>query len=237
MYEQDESRFASRVPHDLGILSAIFIGVYTTFAFWNVSASAQERTIVALGDSNTSGFGVGSQEAFPALLQDILRSHGQPVRVTNAGVPGDTFGGMLSRLDRSVPAGTNVVIVQGGYNDLVDGVPPSQTVANLKEILARLHARRIKTVLCGFFDPNWDAIGRRLAATYRATFVPGGACYDPGLLGPDQLHMSAAGHEVVAVRLARVVAHLGQQHFWGDTSEPIRHRARRSNITSDTSSP
>jgi lysophospholipase L1-like esterase len=65
---------------------------------------------------------------------------------------------MLSRLDRSVPAGTNVVIVQGGYNDLVDGVPPSQTVANLNEILARLHARHIKSVLCGFFDPNWDAI-------------------------------------------------------------------------------
>ena len=36
-------------------------------------ASAQEATIVTLGDSNTSGFGVGAQEAFPASLEAMLR--------------------------------------------------------------------------------------------------------------------------------------------------------------------
>ena len=36
-------------------------------------ASAQEATIVTLGDSNMSGFGVGAQEAFPASLEAMLR--------------------------------------------------------------------------------------------------------------------------------------------------------------------
>lgn len=168
-------------------------------------ASAQEATIVTLGDSNTSGFGVGAQEAFPARLEAMLRKRGQAVRVVNAGVPGDTFGGMLGRVDSSVPQGTRLAIVQGGYNDLVDGVPPDQTVADLRGILSNLHGRHIKTVLCGFFYKHWDGIGRKLAATYHATFVPGSTCYDPRHRGPDGLHMSEEGHEVVAARLARVL--------------------------------
>ena len=62
-------------------------------------ASAQEATIVTLGDSNTSGFGVGAQEAFPARLEAMLRRRGRAVHVVNAGVPGDTFGGMLGRVE------------------------------------------------------------------------------------------------------------------------------------------
>lgn len=168
-------------------------------------ATAAERTIVALGDSNTSGFGVDQQQAFPARLESILRSRGQAVRVVNAGVAGDTFGNMARRVDSSVPPNASLVIVQGGFNDLLFRVPPDQSAANLNAILARLRARRVKTVLCGFFRPDWDAIGRRLAATYHATFVPGSTCYDPGNRGLDRLHMSAAGHAVVAARLARVL--------------------------------
>lgn len=165
--------------------------------------SAQE-TIVALGDSNTAGFGVGPQDAYPTRLAAKLRmpNGGQ---VVNAGIFGDTLGGMASRIDTSVPQGTKLVIVQGGYNDLARGVPPDVSAANLEAILAQLHARHVKAVVCGFFDKNWDALGRKLATRYGATFVPGSTCYDPRYAGPDGLHMTAEGHEVVADRLARVV--------------------------------
>ena len=66
--------------------------------------------------------------------------------------------------------------------------------------------RRVPAVLCGFFDPKWDAVGRKLSAQYGATFVPGSTCYSPNHRGPDGLHMSAAGHTVVAQRLMPVVA-------------------------------
>jgi acyl-CoA thioesterase-1 len=174
------------------------------------AASAQE-IIVALGDSNTAGFGVSPLEAFPARLEALLRSRGQPVHVVNAGVLGDTFGGMLARIDLSVPPGTRLVIVQGGYNDLVNGVPPDASISNLNAILARLQARGIKTVLCGFFNKNWDTIGRRLSAAHRATFVPGSTCYDPRYVGLDGLHMTAVGHEVIAGRLSGVVQPAARQ--------------------------
>ena len=62
--------------------------------------------IVAIGASNTSGWGVGTQDAYPARLQALLRKKGIPANVINAGVLGDTTAGMLRRVDSAVPKGT-----------------------------------------------------------------------------------------------------------------------------------
>ena len=70
--------------------------------------------IVAIGASNTAGWGVGLENAYPAQLQALLRKRGIKANVTNAGIPGDVTAGMLRRLDSAVPAGTNVVILQPG---------------------------------------------------------------------------------------------------------------------------
>jgi len=181
-------------------------GLACMLAFTHITpASAQEATVVVLGDSNTQGYGVNPQDAFPARLEALLRRSGRAVRVVNAGVMGDTLGGLLARLDSQVPQGTRLVIVQGGFNDIDQDVPANVSAANMRAILARLQARGVKAVLCGFFDKKWDAIGRKFAAQYNAVFVPGTTCYDPNNKGPDELHMSAQGHAVVAARLARVV--------------------------------
>jgi acyl-CoA thioesterase I len=108
--------------------------------------------IVALGDSNTAGFGVGRENAFPARLEAMLRMSGYDVQVANAGISGDTLHGMLVRLDLYVPQGTRIVIVQGGYNDVMAGSSAAALLASINGILSRLAARRINTVLCGFYN-------------------------------------------------------------------------------------
>ena len=168
------------------------------------SAYAQSIRIVALGDSNTAGFGVARQEAFPAQLEALLRTIGYDAQVLNAGISGDTTSGMLARLDFAAPQGTQIVIVQGGHNDLQRGSSPAAIMANVEAILARLRARRTRVVLCGFYDQPWGAIARR----YGATFVSGGRCYDANYRGFDGLHMNATGHQVVAARLLPVVLRL-----------------------------
>jgi acyl-CoA thioesterase I len=161
--------------------------------------------IVALGDSNTAGFGVGPQNAFPARLQAMLRMSRYDVQVANAGISGDTMRGMLARLDVYVPQGTRIVIVQGGYNDVMAGSSADALLTSIKGILSRLAARRIKTVLCGFYNRGWDAVGRVLARNYGAQFVDGSVCYDFRYRGWDGLHMTATGHEVVAARMLPVI--------------------------------
>jgi acyl-CoA thioesterase-1 len=73
-------------------------------------ADAQTTRMVALGDSNTAGFGVAGHEAFPARLELMLRTIGADVQVTNAGISGDTTAGMLNRLDDVASAGTQIAL-------------------------------------------------------------------------------------------------------------------------------
>ena len=56
-------------------------------------------------------------------------------------------------------------------------------------------------MLCGFYNRGWDAVGRAVARNYGAIFVDGTVCYDSRYRGWDGLHMTAAGHQVVAGRL------------------------------------
>jgi acyl-CoA thioesterase-1 len=183
---------------------SIWLLVLSTLLFAG-SAYSQPALIVAIGDSNTAGFGVGRENAFPARLEAMLRMTGYDVEVSNAGISGDTLRGILARLDRYAPPRTRIVIVQGGYNDVWRGRSSATLVASIEAILSHLAARQTKTVLCGFHNQGWDAVGRALAERYGAVFVDGSACYDRRYRGLDLLHMTATGHQVVAARLLPVI--------------------------------
>ena len=81
--------------------------------------------IVALGASNTEGWGLSPEHAYPVRLQALLKAKGIDATVVNAGIAGDATGGMLGRLDSAVPAGTHMVILQPGTNDERMGSVPS----------------------------------------------------------------------------------------------------------------
>ena len=130
---------------------------------------AATLNIVAIGASNTSGFGVGEQNAYPAQLQALLRKKGIDARVTNAGVAGDVTAGMLSRLDGAVPKGTDIVILQPGANDLRFFGTKAARTANIAAMAQRLRARGIRVIV---YDPDpipsdwyqWDHIHFNAAA-------------------------------------------------------------------------
>ena len=117
-------------------------------------AGAAQVNIVALGASNTYGMGRGKNmggvspgQAYPAQLQALLKARGVDARVTNAGVPGDTTGGMLARLGSAVPTGTHIVILEPGRNDARRGISVGQRDSNVAEITHRLKARGITVIL------------------------------------------------------------------------------------------
>jgi acyl-CoA thioesterase-1 len=143
---------------------------------------AAALNIVAIGASNTSGFGVGAEAAYPAQLQVLLRKKGIQAKVTNAGVNGDTTSGMLRRLDNSVPKGTNLVILQPGGNDLRFGFSREQRAANVATMVKRLRARDIRVIV---YDPE----------TIPADFYQW-----------DHIHFNAAAHAKIAAKLANEIA-------------------------------
>ena len=186
------------------------------------SSSAAERpvNIVAFGDSLTAGYGLPANEAFPAQLQRALDSKGLTVNVVNAGVSGDTATGGLSRLDWSVPDGTDAVILELGANDALRGFDPGVTRKALDTMLRRLKERKISVLLCGMVAPPnlgaeygraFNSIYPDLAAQSGAILYPfflTGVAADPKLNQRDGLHPTAAGVAVIVDRILPQVEQL-----------------------------
>lgn len=105
--------------------------------------------LVAFGDSLTAGFGVAPGQAFPEVLQRVLRARGHDVEVINAGVSGETAEDGLERFDWSVPAGTDAMIMELGANDMLQGKPPGGAKAALSTMLAKAKAAKVATLLTG----------------------------------------------------------------------------------------
>ena len=185
-------------------------------------AAAADRpiTIVALGDSLTAGLGLPSQDAFPAKLQKALAAKGIPVTIADAGVSGDTTSGGLARLDWSVPAGTDGVILELGANDALRGLDPAVPRAAIDAILRRLKQRGIPVLLCGMLSPPnlgadyaraFNAIYPDLARTYDATLYPfflDGVAGQRRLNQADGLHPTAAGVDVIVAGILPKVEEL-----------------------------
>jgi acyl-CoA thioesterase-1 len=183
-------------------------------------AVERPTNIVAFGDSLTAGYGLAANEAFPVQLQRALDAKGLAVNVVNAGVSGDTSAGGLSRLDWSVPDGTDAVILELGANDALRGFDPEITRKALDTMLRRLKERKISVLLCGMVAPPnlgaeygraFNSIYPDLAAQTGAILYPfflAGVAADPKLNQRDGLHPTAAGVAVIVERILPQVEQL-----------------------------
>ena len=177
------------------------------------AAQDAEPVIVALGDSLTAGYGVAAHEAYPALLEAILRREGYRHRVVNAGVTGDTTAGGLRRVDWVLRAHPDVAIVALGSNDGLRGLSLAAMRENLERIVRRLREGGARVLLAGMrVPPNYGAdyaqgfaaafpaVARRTGATLMP-FLLEGVAAEPALNQADGIHPNAAGHRVMADRL------------------------------------
>ena len=188
-----------------------------------LAAPAQALTIAALGDSLTAGYGLAPQEGFTSQLQAWLRAHGQNVTIANAGVSGDTSAGGLTRLDWTLAPDVKALIVNLGANDMLRGIDPAQTRANLDAILKAASAKHLPILLVGIhatsnygpdYKTQFDAIYPALATHYKTIFFPDyfgpflAENPDPAAMGKylqgDHLHPNTAG-------VAKIIDSLGPQ--------------------------
>ena len=180
-------------------------------------AAPRPRTIVALGDSLTAGYGLPTAAAFPARLEQALTRRGYAVHIVNAGVSGDTVADGGARLDWSIAEGTDAVIVELGANDALRGLDPAVTRAGLQTILQRLRDQHIAILLAGMRAPpnlgadyawRFDPIFPELAAQFDAALYPfflEGVAGKPELNQPDGMHPNSAGVEVIVAGILPVV--------------------------------
>jgi acyl-CoA thioesterase-1 len=176
------------------------------------------KVVTVLGDSITAGLGLPAQAALPAQLHMALERLGAPNVVRGAGVSGDTSAGGAARMDFSIQPDTAVVVVALGGNDLLQGLDPKTTWANLDRILKRLKQRHMGAVLAGLHAPpelgrgyarDFDAVFAGLAKAHGVALYPdllAGVGRNRSLNQSDGIHPNARGAAIIARGLAPVVA-------------------------------
>lgn len=176
-------------------------------------AAAEERVLVALGDSLTAGHGLSPAESYPSLLQARLRAEGYPYRVVNAGVSGDTTAGALRRVDWVLRSRPDVVIVVIGANDGLRGQNLAAARANLDELVARLQGAGARVLIGGMrLPPNYGGpyateferlyaeVARQRGAALMPFFLDGVGAV-PALNQPDGIHPTAEGYRIIVERV------------------------------------
>lgn len=176
--------------------------------------------ILAFGTSLTQGYGLPPGTEFTVQLQQALKRSGIEADVINAGVSGDTTADGLARIDWSLADHPDAAILELGSNDMLRGLPPSETEKNLRAILDKLKAAHVKVLLTGMkaqhnlgkeYVSAFESIYPRLAKSYHVLFYPfilDGVALNPKLNQADGIHPNPLGVKVMVTHILPYVKKL-----------------------------
>ena len=193
------------------ILSSLAVAVVSVLALTAAPRAGEPRPrIVVLGDSLASGRGIGSSNAFPAILQQKLDEDALEFEVVNAGVSGDTSTGALRRYDHLLDGNVRILVVEIGANDGLRGVPVDRMKDNLGRIIEAAQQKGITVLLCRMealpiygwdytvsFHKAFDELGRRYDVAM-VPFIMMNVIGNRDLMQPDRAHPNAAGARAIA---------------------------------------
>lgn len=171
-------------------------------------AEAKDVHVLAFGDSLTAGYGLPPGQGFAPQLEATLRRNGVRAFVTDAGVSGNTAAQGRARLKwtlEGLKAKPDLAIVALGANDMLRGLPPKQTRADLDAIVAELRRRGIPVLIAGMlaapnlggrYGAEYNRIFPDLARAHGADLYPfflAGVAGNPALALPDRMHPNFQG--------------------------------------------
>jgi acyl-CoA thioesterase I len=173
---------------------------------------AQEGfTVLFLGDSLTEGLGLETDQAFPNLIDERLKTEGyNNISIINAGISGSTSASALERMQWYVRSRPDLVILSLGANDGLRGLDVDNMKINLAETIEFAQSNGIKVALTGMLTPpnmgeeyttSFAQVFPDLATEYNLDFMPfllQDVAGIPELNQADGIHPNIEGSRIVA---------------------------------------
>ncbi len=128
------------------------------------------KIIVFFGNSLTAGYGLDTEEAFPAIIQRRFDSLHLKYTVVNSGLSGETTTSGKNRLDWVLNQKIDVFVLELGANDGLRGIPLGETRKNLQEIIEAVKMKNPETriILAGMqIPPN---MGKDYTTEFRSMY-------------------------------------------------------------------
>jgi acyl-CoA thioesterase-1 len=165
----------------------------------------EAKTILVIGDSISAGYGIQRNQGWVALLEARAATLQPPHRVVNASISGDTTGGALARLPRTLEIHKpDVVVIELGGNDALRGYPVDRIESNLDAMATLAKDAGAAVVVVGMeIPPNYGArytqafhaiyadVAKR-NGTALVPFLLEGVATDDALMQADGIHPTAA---------------------------------------------
>jgi acyl-CoA thioesterase I len=184
-----------------------------------LQASQAPKVILFFGDSLTAGYGLSTEEAFPALIEKKLNKKGKATKVINAGLSGETSAGGLTRIDWVLRQPIDVFVLELGANDGLRGLPVEQTEKNLQAIINKVKVKspKAKIVLAGMMVPpnmggeystKFQKVFPALAKKNNIQLIPfllEDVAGIETLNQADGIHPNVEGHKIVADNVLKVL--------------------------------
>ena len=167
--------------------------------------------VVILGDSISAGLGVEPEQAFPFLVQDMLKQKGFAfVKIINGSISGSTTAGATSRLKWYLKSKPDILVLALGANDGLRGLSIDLMTQNLEKSIILAKKNGIKVILAGMkIPPNY---GAEYAKAFESSFVSLAQKHDLPFIEfllkdvagkaflnqADGIHPNPEGHKIIA---------------------------------------
>lgn len=186
--------------------------IFTSFFLLSFIPIEGPKTIIFFGDSLTAGYGLSTDQAFPALVEKKLQAKGYNYQVVNAGLSGETSAGGLGRISWILKKPVDIFVLELGANDGLRGLPLEQTKNNLQQIINKVRSKNpeVKIIIAGMMVPpnmgpdysaEFQKIFPELARANNAQLIPfllDGVAGNEDLNLGDGIHPNSEGHKIVA---------------------------------------
>ena len=185
-----------------------------------ILTQAKDVKIILFGDSLMAGYGLDLSNHLDRLLEKDLLDQGVVSQITNASVSGDTSNGGLNRLNWSLQDDYDLFILGLGANDMLRGISPETTKANLEEIIKAVLKKNISILLTGIQAPSsygqdylssFNSIYPELAEEYEIFLYPfllDGVALDPSLNQSDGKHPNEQGIALISKKIAEKIKNI-----------------------------
>lgn len=184
-----------------------------------------ELTIGIMGDSLSAGYGLKQHEGWADLLSQKLATSHPNIKVVNASVSGATTDAGLQMLAGLLQKQPDIVILELGANDGLQGKPLGLITRNLSTLITQTQATGAQVLLAGIqLPPN---LGKRytepffeqfelLATQYNTALVPfllEGVAGNPSLMQADGLHPNRDAQNKILANIWQSLEGLIQQQI------------------------
>ena len=173
--------------------------------------TAEEKSLLILGDSISAGYGIEENKNWVFLLQESFKKDGQTLKIKNASVSGDTTKGGLTRIDSAfLNFNPDYVLIELGGNDALRGYSLVSIKNNLEKIILRVKAEGAQAILMQIkIPPNYgkkysdafEAIYRKISKQENIPLFPfllEKVALDSNLMQLDGIHPNLEAQPIIA---------------------------------------